>query len=166
MSSQRPHLQLFLLLAVATALVCVGFPAAADSAATGSPEEVATRFLKAFEQKDIDTVVSLFAPGALVQRARLTEAAPELAHFGAQEWAEDAKSGIAGVQDFKIEVLEISSLSFDEGTTVSVRFRATGRVGENSFFINHGVDSFSLTRIEGEWRVLLYNSMEKLEFGG
>jgi len=162
--SCRLSVSLALVLTVAS-VALLGAPLAADEG-NKDAEQVATRFLEVFAQKDIDTVSALFAPGALVQRARLTEEGPELARFGAQEWAEDARNGIAGVQDFRIEILDVASASFGEGVTVSVQFRATGRVGETASFINNGVDSFSLTRIDGEWRILLYNSMEKLEFGG
>ena len=141
----------------------VSSPALAEG--SSSPAEVATLFLKKFEQKDIDAVVALFAPGALVQRARLAANGPDIANFAADEWARSSKEGIAGIEDFKIEVLETSEVSFGEGTTVSVRFRATGRVGQ-TYFINNGVDTFSLSQQEGAWRILLYNSMEKLEFGG
>ncbi|MCP4661902.1 MAG: nuclear transport factor 2 family protein [bacterium] len=129
-----------------------------------SPSEVAEKFLKAFERKDIDAVVSLFAPGALVQRARVTETEPEFAHFGVEEWAAGAQQGIAGIHDFKIEIIETKAVGFGEGTTVSVHSRATGQVGENTFVVNDAVDSFSMTHVDGEWRILLYNSVEKLVF--
>lgn len=162
----RPLASVVLLFAVVASVGLPGSPLAADEDSEAA-EKLATHFLEVFAQKDIDTVAALFAPGALVQRARLTEgAAPDLAKFDAQEWAEDARSGIAGVEDFKMEILDVASASFGDGITVSVQFRATGRVGEDTFFINNGVDSFSMTRIDGEWRIILYNSMEKLEFGG
>ena len=161
----RSLISVILLFAVVACLGLHGSPLAADEGIAAA-EKVATDFLEVFAQKDIDTVAALFAPGALVQRARLTEGAPEVASFDAQEWAEDARNGIAGVEDFKMEILDVASASFGEGVTVSVQFRATGRVGENTFFINNGVDSFSMIRIDGEWRIILYNSMEKLEFGG
>jgi len=129
------------------------------------PEQWARHFMELFEAQDLDTIATLFAPGALVQRARLGGEAPEFAHFAAAAWVADTREGIAAVEDFKMEVLEVTSLGFGEGTTVCVRFRATGRVGENRFFINNGVDSFSFSQMGGEWKIVLYNSMEKLELG-
>lgn len=131
-----------------------------------APADVATLFFSAFADKDIDTVLSLFAPGALVQRARLESEGPhDLAQFGAAEWAESARAGIAGIRNFHIEILEIVPVEFGSGVTVSVRFRATGQVGENVSFTNDGVDSLSMIPVDGTWRILLYNSMEKLEIG-
>lgn len=134
--------------------------------AAASPADVAKQFFSAFTAKDIDTVLALFAPGALVQRARLeSEGLPDLAQFGAPEWAESARAGIADIRNFQMEILEVAAVEFGPGVTVSVRFRATGQVGENISFVNNGVDSFSMIRIEGAWRIVLYNSMEKLEVG-
>lgn len=169
-----PTLAVFAAFALTGLLSALGAPVssvAADEgdtkmAETQTAEELATHFLEIFAQKDIDTVSTMFAPGALVQRARLSDGPPELVSFEAQAWAEDARQGIASVEDFKIEVLDVVSASFGEGITVSVQFRATGRVGENTFFINNGVDSFSFIQMGGEWKIALYNSMEKLEIGG
>lgn len=164
----NPAVKVVLFLVVLTCLMSLAPPLTAQAGDDGAQaaEEVATRFLQLFAEKDLDAVDALFAPAALVQRARLTDELPELAAFGAREWADDARQGIASVEDFKIEVLDVTSLSFGEGITVSVLFRATGRVGESTFFINNGVDTFSLVEMEGDWRIVLYNSMEKLEFGG
>lgn len=131
-----------------------------------TPSQVATHFLHSFAANDLETVQSLFAPGALVQRARLSPQGgdPELASFQAQPWAEESVRGASSVKDFKIEVLETEETSFGEGVTVNVRFQATGEVGNGMAFVNDGVDSFSMVQIDGSWRILLYNSFERFKW--
>lgn len=138
---------------------------------TGPPEEVAVSlardFLSAFAAKDLDRVASMFAPTAHVQRARVATEPPELAQFAtATDWLAEAGRGIQSVRDFEIEVLETSALAFDGGVNVAVRFRATGSVGEGVRFVNDGVDTFSMARADGAWRIVLYNSFEKLRVVG
>ena len=152
------------LLWIVGSLITGSLPTPSVEAEEASPATVAEEFMRAFAAKDLDAVIEMFAPGALVQRARLGDAAPEVAHFEAVQWAEQAGRGIGAVQDFRIEILETSTLTFGEGATVSVRFRATGKVGEQASFINDGVDTFSLVRDGDGWKIVLYNSMEKLRF--
>lgn len=141
-------------------------PAAADP--VDETVKIAREFLQVFCAKDMTKVATYFAPGARVQRARLEGATPVVETFDAAAWVAEAGPSIADLQDFKIEILEDSGLDFGEGTTVegttvSVRFRATGAVGGGSF-VNNGVDTFSFAKIDGAWRIVLYNSYEKLIF--
>ncbi|MEE8587564.1 MAG: nuclear transport factor 2 family protein [Acidobacteriota bacterium] len=154
-----------MLLALAAG-AALGGSTAGKAAQPKSPVEVAVQFLQSFADKDMETVRSLFAPGALVQRARLSGQGgpPELASFQAGPWADESERGVAQVQDFKIEVLETNQIGFGEGQTVSLRFRATGKVGNGMAFVNNGVDTFSLVQVEGAWRILLYNSIEQFQF--
>lgn len=156
-------------LASAALLALLVAPAAgAETAdAPGEPEALARSFLEHFQQKDFDTLRGLFAPGALVQAARLgNDAEMRVVPFTVDSWTADASNGISAVRNFEMKILDVSSLGFDGGVTVSVRFQATGEVGESIRFVNNGVDSFSFIQHEGEWKIILYNSIEKLVFGG
>lgn len=136
-------------------------PATADP--VGETATIAREFLESFCAKDMKKVATYFAPGARVQRARLEGTTPVVETFDAAAWIAEAGPSIADLQDFKIEVIEHAGLDFGEGATVSVRFRATGAVGGGSF-VNNGVDTFSFAKIDGVWRIVLYNSYEKLIF--
>lgn len=143
------------------ALGMSALPVAADP--VGETGAIAREFLQSFCAKDMKKVASYFAPGARVQRARLEGTTPVVETFDAAAWIAEAGPSIADLQDFKIEVLEHAGLDFGEGVTVSVRFRATGAVGGGTF-VNNGVDTFSFAKIDGAWRIVLYNSYEKLVF--
>ena len=140
-------------------------PAAAEDVAADAPAALAREFMAAFAAKDLERVGAMFAPDAVVQRARLGGETPEVVQFQAADWLAEAGEGIGGVRDFRIEVLDTESVAFDGGVTVSVQFRATGSVGEGGF-VNDGVDTFSLVPAGDGWRILLYNSFEKLRFAG
>ncbi|MEM9555158.1 MAG: nuclear transport factor 2 family protein [Acidobacteriota bacterium] len=121
-------------------------------------------FLAAFQAKDMERVGSYFAPGARVQRARLAAGgAPTIESFDAPTWLAGAGASIAGIQGFEIRTLDTAVADFGAGATVTIHFRATGDVGVGRF-VNDGVDSFSFAQVDGAWKVLLYNSMEKLTF--
>lgn len=152
-------------LTLAAALVALAF---AQSVHAGDPArepaEVATRFLRAFEKKDFQTLRTLFAPGAVVSTVNLAhDGPPAVAYKTVDEWLEQAQKELAPVTSIQLEMLDTSALSFDQGATVSVRFRATGKAGDQSF-TNNGIDTYSLTRIDGTWRILRYGTFELLEF--
>jgi len=163
----RPIARKFLMFSLLLLLVIPGGGAAAESPEVdGSVKDAiasAEAFLQAFTTKDMEKVGAFFAPGAVVQRARLGEAAPEIASFGVAEWLAEAGESIDSVEDFRIEPLGSTGLSFGAGVTVSIHFRATGSVPGGTF-TNDGVDSFSFAEIDGSWKIVLYNSMEKLTF--
>lgn len=141
-------------------------PAAAQApaAAPGAPGAVATRFLQAFEKKDFRAIRALFAPGAVVSTVNLERnGPPTVAYKTVDEWIAQAEKELAPVTFTKVETLETSALGFDQGATVSVRFRATGKAG-NASFTNNGIDTYSLTLVDGDWRILRYGTFELLEF--
>lgn len=153
--------------ALACGLLLAVLPvSAAPDDAEAASAGLAREFMAAFAAKDMERVGAMFAPNAVVQRARLGDGEPELVQLEVADWLVEAADGIDGVQDFRIEVLDSASLAFDDGVTVSVRFRATGSVGEGMSFVNDGVDTFSLVSVGGAWRIVLYNSFEKLRFAG
>jgi hypothetical protein len=129
-----------------------------------TPGVVAERFMGSFSEKDMSTVRSLFASEAVVSRVRFgADGKAETAQLTAQDWADEAQSSIADVEDFRIEVLETSTVTFDQFATVSVRFRATGSAGPYSF-LNNGIDTFAMTRTQGAWQIHQYSSFETLTF--
>lgn len=139
---------------------------AADAAekAGGEPADVAARFLQAFGKKDFQTLRTLFAPGAVVSTVNLARSgAPTVAYKTAEEWLEQTQKELAPITSIELKTLDTSALSFDQGATVSVRFRATGKAGESSF-TNDGIDTYSMTRVDGAWRILRYGTFELLEF--
>jgi ketosteroid isomerase-like protein len=137
--------------------------APAQEAKTG-PTEVAHEFLRAFEKKDWATVRTLFAPNAVVSTVSLTrDGQPQVAYVTAGEWLAQIEKELAPVTSIKLELLDTSALAFEQGATVSVRFRSTGKAGEQSF-TNNGIDTYSLTPAEGTWRIVRYGTFELLEF--
>ncbi|MFY9820303.1 MAG: nuclear transport factor 2 family protein [Thermoanaerobaculia bacterium] len=132
--------------------------------AKGGPAEVAHQFLRAFEKKDWATVRSLFAPKAVVSTVSLSrQGAPEVAYLTAQEWAAQTEKELAPVTSIKLDVIDTSVLTFDQGATVSVRFHSAGKAGAQSF-TNDGIDTYSMTTVNGAWRILRYGTFELLEF--
>ena len=152
---------------LATALVALWAPGAAlaDEAQGGGPAEVAHQFLRAFEKQDWAAVRSLFAPNAVVSTVNLArEGEPTVAYLTAEQWSAQAEKELAPVTAIALELLDTSVLSFDQGATVSVRFRSTGKMGEEASFTNNGIDTYSMTRVGGTWRILRYGTFELLEF--
>lgn len=137
--------------------------AGAEAADPAALEATAEEFLAAFAEKNLDRVDDLLAEGALIQRARLESDGPELVTFTAAEWLAESGPAIAGIEEFRIEPLSTTVLDFGAGATVSVRFRATGRVG-GGHFVNEGVDTFSFAQVDGAWKIVLYQSLEQLVF--
>lgn len=132
--------------------------------AKSAPADVARQFLSAFEKKDWATVRTLFAPNAVVSTVNLSrEGQPQTAQATAEQWLAQIEKELAPVTSIKLELLDTSTLSFDQGANVSVRFRATGKAGEASF-TNNGIDTYSLVQVGGAWKILRYGTFELLEF--
>ena len=139
-------------------------PAGAEMAQPDSPSEIATQFLRAFEKKDFKTVGSLFAPGAMTSAVNLSRnGPPELAYVPAPEWVKEAEQGLAQIDTIKLDVLDVKTLEFEQAATVSVRFQAAGKAGDKSF-TNNGIDTYSMVRVDGAWKILHYTFIELLEF--
>jgi len=149
---------------VAVVLGVAGMPAAARAGETASgPAEVAHQFLRAFEKKDWATVRSLFAPNAVVSTVDLAkEGAPTVGYLPVDQWIAQTEKELAPVTAIQIDLLDTSTLSFDQGATVSVRFRSHGKAGERSF-TNNGIDTYSMAQVGGAWRILRYGTFELLE---
>lgn len=153
---------LMVLLAACTAIIAV--PARADMAQPDSPADVATRFLRAFEKKDFKAVGSLFAPGAVASAVNLSRnGPPELDYLTAAEWVQEAEKGLSQIDTIKLDLLEVKTLEFEQAATVSVRFQAAGTAGDHSF-TNNGIDTYSMVRVDGAWKILHYTFIELLEF--
>ncbi|HYH44347.1 MAG TPA: nuclear transport factor 2 family protein [Thermoanaerobaculia bacterium] len=145
---------------LAAALV---LPAGAATVPPESPADIATRFLRAFEKKDFKAVGSLFAPGALTSAVNLSlNGPPQLAQVTAAQWVQEAEKGLAQLGDIKIDVLDVKTLEFEQAATVSARFRSTGTVGGKAF-TNNGIDTYSMVRVDGAWKILHYTFIELLE---
>jgi ketosteroid isomerase-like protein len=139
-------------------------PGRAETAKPDSPADVATQFLRAFEKKDFKTVSSLFAPGAVTSAVNLKRnGPPELAYAPAAQWVQEAEKGLAQIDTIKLELLDVKTLEFAEAATVSVRFQAAGKAGDMSF-TNNGIDTYSMVRVDGAWKILHYTFIELLEF--
>jgi len=136
----------------------------ASPAAAETPLAAATRFARAFEKQDFAVVRGLFTPDAMVSRVALSRAGePRFYRFSAKEWLDDAERNHVYLKDVRLEVLDSSTESLDEGAVVSMRYRFSGRAGNRSF-VSEGIDTYSLIRVEGAWRVLLYFYIERIEF--
>lgn len=145
----------------AAALLCTVAPGWAQPAAE-TPSQVATRFLLSFEKQDFPAVRSLFAPGALVSSVSYSkDGAAHAEQSPAGAWLDLASTEMAHVEEFKIDILKTSELSFAEGATVSIRFHASGRAG--GAFNVEGIDTYSMVRIDGAWRILQYSYIERLQ---
>lgn len=153
-----------LVFAAALAVPVAARAAEAPAAAPATPTATATRFLQAFEKKDFQAIRALFAPGAVVSTVNLERnGKPTVAYKTVDEWIAQTEKELAPVTFTGVETLDTSALSFDQGATVSVRFRATGKAG-NASFTNNGIDTYSLTLVDGDWRILRYGTFELLEF--
>jgi hypothetical protein len=121
---------------------------------------VARRFMSAFERKDFQALRTVFAPNATVASALISTSGPhQLAYQSLDDWIKEAEEQLAAVEDFKVEPKEESVLQFESGATVSVRFHITGRVGKSAF-VNDGVDTYAMVRVDGAWRILRYSYIE------
>lgn len=130
-----------------------------------TPVAVAKRFLRAFEQKDFQAIRTLFAPNAVVASTLLSASGRhELDYKPLEDWIKEAEQEVAQIQDFKIEPLEDSVLSFATGAAVSIRFHSSGRVGKTTF-VTEGVDTYAMVRVDGAWRILRYSYIEQMKIG-
>lgn len=142
-----------------------GAALAAEIEAEQSPTAVAHQFLRAFEKKDWATLRTLFAPNAVVSTVNLArEGAPAVDYVTAAEWMTRTEAELAPVTEIAITLLDTSVLSFDQGAIVAVRFRSAGKLGDKASFTNDGIDTYSLTQLDGAWRILRYGTFELLEF--
>lgn len=152
-------------------LVLVGapHPLPAQDADVGELTDVeetsalAEDFLRAFAARDFERVRAILAPEARIQWAWLGGEAPQIESFEVDEWLARVTESTAPLDDFQVEILGSNALAFDDGVSVSVRFRMLGAVGGGRF-VNDGVDTLSFAQIEGQWRIVLSNSIEKLVF--
>jgi hypothetical protein len=141
----------------------LAIPAGAETAKPGSPADVANQFLRAFEKKDWKTVGSLFAPGARTSAVNLSRnGAPELASMTAEEWLKGTEQGLAPMESIKLEVLDVKTLEFEEAASVSARFQSKGTFGGKPF-TNNGIDTYSMVRVDGAWKILHYTYFERLD---
>lgn len=145
------------------ALAVPGAAAAQEGELYSTPEAVARLFFAAFERKDFTTLRSLFLPEAVVSRVRVTAAGgTEAVQLSAGDWAAAAEADLTPVEELAIDLLEVRSLTFAEGASVSVLFQATGHAGGRAF-VNDGVDTFGLIPVKGSWRIAQYASFEALK---
>ena len=148
------------------ALLAPALTASADAekAQPGSPAEVATQFLQSLGAKDFRTMRSLLAPGAVASTVNLSRSGPpQIAYSTGEEWVQGIEKEFAPVNSIKIDLLKVETLEFDQGATVSIRFRATGTAGDKSF-TNEGIDTYAMVRVDGAWKILQYSYIELLEF--
>lgn len=141
--------------------------AVAASASPGreeTPLAAATRFARAFEKKDFAAVRALFTPDAMVSRVALSrDSKPRFYRFGSKEWVDDAERNHVYLRDVRLEILDSATETLEQGAVVSMRYRFSGKAGNRSF-ISEGIDTYSLIRLDGSWRVLQYFYIEKIEF--
>ncbi len=150
--------------AVRSIVLAVTFVLAAGPVLAQEPADVAKRFLQLFEKKDFAAIRGLFAPGAVVSTVDLSRTEPpQVGQKAAGEWIDQIAKELEPVTFNKIEALETSTLAFDQGATVSIRFRSSGKAGDHTF-TNEGIDTYSLTKVDGAWRIVRYGTFERLEF--
>ena len=154
-------------LALAFLLCAVSDGYAAEAPTSPAVEETplaaATRFARAFEKQDFAVVRGLFAPDAVVSRVALSrDGEPRFYRFSAKEWVDDAERNHVHLKDVHLEVLDSSTEALEQGAVVSMRYRFSGRAGNRSF-VSEGIDTYSLIRVEGAWRVLQYFYIERIE---
>lgn len=148
---------------VVLTLVCLLRPLPAGAAGE-TPLEAATRFARAFESQDFATVRALFAPGAFVSRVELgKDGTPGFHRFSAEAWTADAERNHAYLKDVRLEILDSATQTLEQGAVVNLRYRFSGKAGSRSF-VSNGIDTYSLIRMDGAWRVLQYDYFEKLDF--
>ncbi len=144
--------------------VILAVPGGAETVQPDSPTEVATRFLRAFEKKDFQAVGSLFAPEAMTSAVNLSRnGPPDLAYVTAAQWVQEAEKELAQIDTIKLEILDVKTLEFEQAAIVAARFHASGKAGNKSF-TNDGIDTYSMVRVDGAWKILHYTFIELLEF--
>lgn len=153
----------------ALTLVALFFAVPATGEAVGAatseetPLAAATRFARAFERQDFVTVRALFTPDATVSRVELPRSGePRFYRFSAAAWADSAERNHAHLQDLRLELLDSTTATLEQGAVVNLRYRFTGRAGQRSF-VSEGIDTYSLIRMAGSWRVLQYGYLERIE---
>lgn len=154
-------------LAVAILVSSASVPSLAQTPAEaetgkGPPTAVGERFLQAFEKRDFATLRTLFAPGATVAAVWLAEAKVPTT-MQAEEWLKVTEEELAGLETISIDRLETTSLSFADGSVVSVLFHSTGTVPGGLTFTNDGIDTYVLIETGEGWKILHYSYIEKLE---
>lgn len=138
--------------------------AVAAEAREETPLEAATRFARAFESQDFATVRALFAPGAAVSRVELgQDGTPRFHRFSSEAWTADAERNHVYLKDMRLEILDSATQTLEQGAVVNLRYRFSGKAGSRSF-VSNGIDTYSLIRVDGAWRVLQYDYFEKLDF--
>jgi len=138
--------------------------ASADEAPR-TPEDVMTRFLKAFVAYDYETCRSLLAPGASMAITRRYYGEPYVhVYQDANKWLDEVgESGVKELKDFSVDIHETASLMHGHGATVVLRFTASGGASYGQFQ-SLGFDTGSLIDTPEGWRILHYSSFE--EFRG
>lgn len=137
--------------------------AASGALAQETPTATATRFLRAFEQKDFATVRALLADDATVIRTSLSpKGPPQNQRAPGAAWAQEAETNHAYLRDLKLDLLESSELRIDGGAVVNLRYRFSGLAGKAAF-VSDGIDTYILIPAQGGWKILQYNYIERLE---
>lgn len=130
-----------------------------------TPTATATRFLRAFEQKDFATVRALLADDATVIRTSLSpipNTPPQNQRASGAAWAQEAETNHAYLRDLKLDLLESSELRIDGGAVVNLRYRFSGLAGKAAF-VSDGIDTYILIPAGDGWKILQYNYIERLE---
>ncbi|MDJ0751428.1 MAG: nuclear transport factor 2 family protein [Woeseiaceae bacterium] len=143
-------------------LVCLACCASiAQASQTQSPEQVMTEFLEAFVDYDYATCLSLLAPGATITIVRSEDSVDYgRSHKTAAEWLGEVRnSGAKDLENFSVSILEASRLDHRHGTTVTLKFTASGNAGPFDFS-NYGFDTGNLVRTNDGWRIVHYSSFE------
>lgn len=148
---------------IAGALALTLLVSAGAAGAEETPLEVATRFARAFERQDFATVRALLAPDAMISRVELSRSGePRFHRFTAVAWADSAERNHAYLKDVRLEILDSAVETLEQGAVVNLRYRFSGRAGTRSF-VSDGIDTYSLIRLDGAWRVLRYDYLERVE---
>lgn len=136
---------------------------ASAAAAQETPTAAATRFLRAFEQKDFTTVRALLAGDATVIRTSLSpNGPPQNQRASGAAWVQEAETNHAWLRDLKLDLLESSELRIEQGAVVNLRYRFSGLAGKAAF-VSDGIDTYILIPAQGGWKILQYNYIERLE---
>lgn len=136
---------------------------ASSAAAQETPTTTATRFLRAFEQKDFATVRALLADDATVIRTSLSpNGPPQNQRASGAAWVQEVETNHAWLRDLKLDLLESSELRIEQGAVVNLRYRFSGLAGKAAF-VSDGIDTYILIPAQGGWKILQYNYIERLE---
>ncbi len=127
-----------------------------------TPTAAATRFLRAFEQKDFATVRALLADDAAVIRTSLSSKGAQNQRSPGAAWVREAETNHAFLRDLKLDLLESSELRIDGGAVVNLRYRFSGLAGKAAF-VSDGIDTYILIPAGDGWKILQYNYIERLE---